>query len=87
METIVKDLTLLRAKMRYGIAHFTYLKADGTLREAFGTLSQALIPADKLPHQQRERRPDVFTYYDLERMAWRSFITSRLLEILEGMKE
>ena len=78
-----------RLKLQNGIYRFSYFKTDGTIREATGTLNLELIPEDQLPKDQlpedtlplqgkgRERgylpAPGVFTYYDLEKKAWRSF--------------
>ena len=57
--------------MRTGIVQFFFMKVDGTLRQAFGTLD---------PHRLREtqgsgRRPadTVQVYYDTEKQEYRSF--------------
>ena len=66
-----------RTKLRTGVWRFSYFKTDGSIREARGTLSPLLIPADKLPSSgaslDKEKSASSFPYYDLDRCAWRSF--------------
>ena len=66
-----------RTKLRAGVWRFSYFKKDGSIREARGTLSPLLIPADKLPSSgaslDKEKSASSFPYYDLDRCAWRSF--------------
>ena len=65
-----------------GETYFVYIKDDGTIREARGTLNPDEIPADAYkgdgePAQKPWPR-DVYTYWDLEKEAWRSFKVSQL---------
>ena len=70
-----------RTKLRTGVWRFSYFKTDGTIREARGTLSPLLIPADKLPGASHQRNGEsglrqegqTFTYFDLDKQGWRSF--------------
>ena len=66
-----------RLKLRNGIYRFSYFKTDGSIREATGTLNFELIPEEHRPKTDgsttKEPAPGVFTYYDLEKKAWRSF--------------
>ena len=73
-----------RLKLQNGIYRFSYFKTDGSIREATGTLNPELIPEqdhpkDTLPLQGKGQErgylpaPGVFSYYDLEKKAWRSF--------------
>ena len=39
-------IDLLKAKLQMGVAHFVYMKKDGTLREAWGTTSSNLMKAN-----------------------------------------
>jgi hypothetical protein len=45
---VIKSLMIdtLKSKLRSGIAHFCYLKKDGSLREAWGTTAHNLIKAN-----------------------------------------
>lgn len=73
-----------RNQLRNGIYRFSYFKSDGSIREATGTLNMELIPEEHRPKGENssplrggrvgsEPAPGVFTYYDLEKKAWRSF--------------
>lgn len=60
---------------------FRYLKKDGSVRIAYGTLREDLIPAEKRPKNQPDTsKPNygVFTYYDFESKDWRSCLVSNL---------
>lgn len=60
----------LRAK---NVVTFFFIKKDGTKREAHGTLNFQTIPSECRPTTERETRTAIQTYFDLDRMAWRSF--------------
>ena len=71
-----------RDKLRTGVWRFSYLKIDGSIREAVGTLDPARIPdehAPKTPEEANQYMPcyNTFSYYDLyangDTGAWRSF--------------
>ena len=63
----------LKRQMKNGIAHFVFMKKDGTLREACGTTNRRL--AQKHVNGNGESREFYCTtaYFDVERGAWRSF--------------
>ena len=68
-----------RTKLNTGIWRFSYIKKDGSIREAVGTLCMDLIPEDKRPKginsealngtggalNRAEPAAGVFPYYDL----------------------
>ena len=70
-----------RTKLRTGVWRFSFFKLDGSIREARGTLSPLLIPADKLPGASPQRNGEsglrqegqTFPYFDLDKQGWRSF--------------
>ena len=64
-----------RRWLKNGVVTFTYMKKDGSLREAKGTLNDLLIPTDKLPKGTGTAEPNYssLSYFDLERQDWRSF--------------
>lgn len=68
----------LRKAMRGGIVKFMYRKLDGTIRTAWGTLNDAIVPAT-----QGERKPNetVVTYYDTDRSGWRCFKVANFIEM------
>lgn len=69
----------LKAKMKAGIVRFYFRKVDRSTREAFGTLSEKLIPETK--GTGKKVNDTLFTYYDTERESWRSFKKANLLSI------
>lgn len=68
----------LRAAMRKGIVKFYYQKVDGTLREAYGTLKENLVPALS-GNDSRKKSDTVQTYYDTEKESWRCFKRQNLV--------
>jgi hypothetical protein len=52
----------------------TFEKKDGTLREMICTLSESLIPVEKMPKGTGKAKNDeVLAVFDLENDGWRSF--------------
>jgi hypothetical protein len=66
------DLQDLRNQLPNGVAKFAYIKKDGSLRLATGTLKLESVPQAKHPKGVRESSPKVLVYFDLERQDWRS---------------
>jgi hypothetical protein len=52
--------------------HFSYLKVDGTMRNATGTLNEKLISTDFKPKDSSRNLGNNFKYFDLDKKAWRS---------------
>lgn len=73
------NLYRLAKKMRGGVAEFTYRKADGTIRHAFGTLVG--IPAGSSIGGKKVTKPSFKTmaYWDMEKMAFRCFKVENLI--------
>ena len=67
----------LRVKMLTGIVKFYYQKVDGSIREAWGTLSDSIIP----PMQgcNRKSNPTVRNYFDTEKQDWRCYKKANLI--------
>lgn len=70
----------LKAKMRKGIVKFYFQKVDGSIRQAFGTLCEAIIPSH---NASSGRRPNetVQVYWDTEKSEYRCFKRANLLNI------
>ena len=75
-------LHYLREYLKRGVVRFTYLKQDGTWREARGTLNTDIIPPSKAPTGRQQAMIDAglelpnyksIAYYDLDKEAWRAF--------------
>lgn len=81
---VMSDLhRTLRTRLAGGTVQFTFRKIDGTMRPATGTTVLDLIPADHRPKGiiVKPRSEDIVTYYDLERMAWRSCRSAEVISI------
>ena len=78
--------------MAKGLLEFSYMKDDGTLRHARGTLGdgvsdrfdewkrkQAEKPKDKKA-KAKTRPREIITYWDLDKEGFRSFRADRLIE-------
>ena len=57
----------VRAMMKQRIVKFYFQKVDGTLREAYGTLSMSIVPSTS--ESNRKSNDTVQTYYDTEKCA------------------
>lgn len=81
--TATDIVSLLRSRLASGSVQFTFRKIDGTMRPATGTTVLELIPADHRPKGIiiKPRNEDIVTYYDLERMAWRSCRSAEVVSI------
>ena len=70
------DLETLRENLKGGSpVAFSYFKKDGKLRNAVGTLNLHLIPEEhriKEKDSSSNKKRENFSYFDLERNAWRS---------------
>ena len=89
-----------RTKLSTGVWRFSYLKKDGSIREARGTLCMDLIPEDQRPKginsealngtggalNRAEPAAGVFPYYDLDAAAWRSFRLDNFIGFVEQVK-
>ena len=75
-------IEMLKEKMKNGIAHFVYLKKDGSLREAFGTLNSALI--DNYINNLGESREkyQCTAYFDIQACGFRSFRWENIVSVL-----
>lgn len=59
-------------RMRNGIVKFYFQKVDGTVREAYGTLCEKLIPPTT-GEDKRKKNDTVQVYYDTECSEYRCF--------------
>ena len=71
----------LRKAMTSRIVKFYFMKIDGSIREAFGTLAERLIPATS-GEDNRRKNDTVQVYFDTEKAEWRCFKKANLLNIV-----
>ena len=69
----------VRAMMKTRIVKFYFQKVDGSIREAYGTLKETLIPATG--SDNRKKNDTVQTYFDTEKQEWRCFKKANLMNI------
>lgn len=62
----------LTTQLRKGIAYFSFLKKDGSIREAIGTLNGTNFEY-KTKGSHRRFNAAIVKYYDIEKRAFRSF--------------
>ena len=69
----------LRTAMKSRIVKFYFQKVDGSIREAFGTLAESIVP----PTLGTGRRTNdtCQTYWDSEKGDWRCFKKANLIRI------
>lgn len=72
----------LQFKLVNGTAHFIYRKANGELREAFGTLLERVADRNINGRGYPKRLDGLQAYFDIEEQAWRSFRYENLITIL-----
>lgn len=59
--------------MKTRIVEFYFVKKDGTVRQAFGTLQDDIILPLIKDTSNREPNPELVTYYDTIKKSFRSF--------------
>lgn len=69
----------LKSAMKQRIVKFYFKKVDGSIREAYGTLKENLIPATS--GESRKKNDTVQVYFDTERQEYRCFKKANLLNI------
>lgn len=82
---IIKAILLahLKSRMLKGeIVRFVYIKKDGTLRQAVGTLHQQSVQAN-VKGSGHSTNKELMSYIDLERMEWRSFRKENFVGIID----
>lgn len=70
----------LKMAMKQKIVRFYFRKIDGSVREAWGTLSESIVPATN-GSSIRKQNDTIQTYFDTEKMDWRCYKKANLLSI------
>lgn len=63
----------LKQMLHEGIVNFEFIKKDGSVRSAKGTLLAEHLPATKEGATSRKHNENVVVYFDMEKQAFRSF--------------
>ena len=67
----------LKTAMKQRIVKFYFKKVDGSVREAYGTLKENLMPATS--GNSRKKNDTVQVYFDTERQEYRCFKKANLI--------
>ena len=81
---IAKSMLIEEAKrqMRAGTCHFIYMKKDGSLREAFGTLNPVLCNKHINGRGISPENWGCSCYFDIEKGTFRSFRWQNIIDVL-----
>ena len=74
-------IDLLKAKLQNGVAHFVYIKKDGTLREAWGTCASNLMKATQNGRGLSGDQVNTIKYYDVMAGGYRSTRYENLVQV------
>ena len=70
----------LKASMKERIVKFYFQKVDGSIREAYGTLKESLLPPTN-GADSRKKSETVQVYFDTEKSEYRCFKIANLIKI------
>ena len=73
------DLQEFNEMLHNGIVEFEFIKKDGSVRQAKGTLVAEHLPAPKASDsdaQARKTNENVLVYFDMDKQSFRSFVKS-----------
>ena len=76
--------TMKKRMMRGECVRFAYMKLDGSVRVAVGTLQPQAVEANVNGNGVPKRFYGMFAYLDLEKMAWRGFKEERFIGTIEN---
>lgn len=70
----------LKTAMKERIVKFYFQKVDGSIREAYGTLKESLLPENK-GTDNRKKSDTVQVYFDTEKSEYRCYKVANLVRI------
>ena len=76
--------TMKKRMMRGEVVRFAYLKLNGEVRIAVGTLQTQAVKANTVGTGIPKRYYGMFVYLDLDRMSWRGFKEERFIGTIEN---
>ena len=84
-DTYIKVLEELKERLKHEVVAFKYFKKDGSIRIAIGTLDSSKS-TDLANYENSSanytKNPNVTTYWDVNKNAWRTFKNNLLVEII-----
>ena len=76
--------TMKKRMMRGECVRFAYMKKDGSVRIAVGTLQPQAVAANVKGTGIPKKFYGMFVYLDLEKMAWRGFLEQNFIGTIEN---
>lgn len=77
-------MSTIKELLNAGPVRFSFRKKDGSVREAYGTRNVDIVNEhDATPKGTGVEAVGVTRYYDLDKNAWRCFLDSEFIEVLE----
>lgn len=76
--------TMKKRMMRGECVRFAYLKKDGSVRIAVGTLQSQAVQSNTAGTGLPKRFYGMFAYLDLEKMSWRGFREENFIGTIEN---
>ncbi len=76
--------TMKKRMMRGEVVRFAYMKLNGEVRTAVGTLQPQAVAANLAGTGIPKKYYGMFAYLDLECMAWRAFKEERFIGTIEN---
>ena len=76
--------TMKKRMMRGEVVRFAYMKLNGEIRTAVGTLQPQAVAANVKGTGIPKRFYGMFAYLDLEKMDWRGFKEERFIGTIEN---
>ena len=84
-DTYIKVLEELKERLKHEVVAFRYFKKDGSIRTAIGTLDSSKN-TDLANYENSSanytKNPNVTTYWDVNKNAWRTFKNNLLVDII-----
>lgn len=71
----------LKDKMSTGVAHFIFIKKNGEVREAWGTLNRSLVEKHINGRGESREYYSTSAFFDVEKGEWRSFRWESIVKI------
>jgi hypothetical protein len=68
------DLSEFNEMLHNGVVEFEFIKKDGSVRQAKGTLLSEYLPAPKAGTTPHKKNENVLVYFDLDKKSFRSFV-------------
>lgn len=76
--------TMKKRMMRGEVVKFAYMKLNGDVRIAVGTLQSETVKANVNGNGISKKYYGMFAYLDLEKMSWRGFKEERFIGTIEN---